>query len=268
MMTRKFAPIVLIAAVALLAGGCGITDTMGRWFSSPHKSKIRGERISIMANDESIRPDPSLKDVKVELPAPYRNTEWSQPGGFATNAVHHLMASGPLQVVWEADAGAGSRSKSRLTASPIVAAGKVFVLDARARVFAFNAQDGEEVWHVSVAPPGDQDLVNMMTLGLFGEDKRIDSTKGFGGGIAFDGGKLYVTTGFGDVVALNAANGQERWRRAGTSAQRRLAIAPRSFLRERSNAKRAAARSGGEVVLMGLDHFARLGTLEKERRGP
>ncbi len=213
MMTRKFAPLALLTAVAILASGCGITDTMGRWFSSPHKSKIRGERISIMASDDAVKPDPTLKDIKIELPAPYRNTEWTQPGGFASNAVHHLMASGPLQQIWQADAGTGSRTKSRLTASPIVAAGKVYVLDSKARVFAFNAQNGEEAWHVSVAPRGDQDLVNMLTLGVFGEDKRIDGSKGFGGGIAFDNGRLYATTGFGDVVALEAATGKELWRK-------------------------------------------------------
>jgi outer membrane protein assembly factor BamB len=213
MIIRKFAPFLLVAAVALTAGGCGITDTMGKWFSSPHKSKIRGERISIMASDESVKPDPTLKDIAVELPAPYKNTEWAQPGGYASNAMHHLEANGPLQVIWEADAGAGSKDRSRLTASPIVAAGKIYVLDAKARVYAFNAQNGEEAWHVSVAPPGDRDLVSMLTLGVFGEDKRVDASKGFGGGIAYDGGKLYATTGFGDVVALDAASGKELWRK-------------------------------------------------------
>ena len=213
MINRKFAPILVLAAVAFAASGCGITDTMGKWFSSPHKSKIRGERISIMSSDESVKPDPTLKDIPVELPAPYKNSEWAQPGGYASNALHHLEANGPLKVQWQVDAGAGSASKSRLTASPIAAAGKIFVLDAKARVYAFNAANGEEAWHVSVAPPGDQDLVNLLTLGAFGKDTRIDATKGFGGGIAFDNGKLYATTGFGDVIALDAASGKELWRK-------------------------------------------------------
>lgn len=213
MMKRKFGPFALLVAVAVIVGGCGITDTMGKWFSSPHKSKIRGERISIMTTDESLKPDPTLKDVKVELPPPYRNAEWTQPGGVADNAMHHLMASGPLTQVWEADAGTGSRTSSRLTASPIVAAGKIYVLDTKARVYAFNTQNGEEDWHVSVAPPGRQDLINMLSLGMFGDDKRVDSSKGAGGGLAYDNGRLYATTGFGDVVALNAKTGKELWRK-------------------------------------------------------
>jgi outer membrane protein assembly factor BamB len=212
MMKHKFGSLALILSVAMLVSGCAVTDMMGKWFSSPHKSKIRGERISIMASDEAVRPDPSLKDLKIELPPPYRNTEWPQPGGYASNVMYHLQAAGPLQQVWEAEAGSGSNSNSRLTASPVVAAGKVFVLDATARVWAFNAGNGEEAWHVTVAPPGNRDLINLLTLGAFGEDKRIDRSKGFGGGIAFDGGRIFATTGFGDVVALDAATGKEVWR--------------------------------------------------------
>jgi outer membrane protein assembly factor BamB len=209
---RKLATVALLATVAFTGSGCGITDQMGRWFSSPHKSKIRGERISIMATDESMRPDPTLSDTRVELPPPYKNADWPQPGGYAANVMHHLMASGPLRQIWEADAGTGSRTASRLTASPVVAAGKVYVLDAKARIFAFNADNGEEAWHVSVAPHGEQTLTHMLTLGVFGSDTRVDSTEGAGGGVAFDGGKLYVSTGFGEVVALDATNGHELWR--------------------------------------------------------
>lgn len=213
MKTRKLASIALLAAVAVFSSGCSVTDTMGKWFSSPHKSKIRGERVSIMSTDEAVKPDPTLKDEAVVLPAPYRNTEWTQPGGYAANVLHHLSAPGPLKVIWEADAGTGSHTKSRLTAAPIVAAGKIYVLDAKARVFAFNAASGEEAWHVSVAPPGDQDLLNVLSLGLFGDDTRADGTKAAGGGIAYDEGKIFATTGFGEVVALDAASGKELWRK-------------------------------------------------------
>jgi outer membrane protein assembly factor BamB len=204
--------IALILAVAFLGSGCAATDMVGKWFSTPHKSKIRGERISIMTTDESAKPDPSLKDVPVQLPAPYRNTEWPQPGGYASNVMYHLQAAGPLQQIWEADAGSGSDTDSRLTAAPIVAGGKVFVLDSTARVFAFNANDGEEAWHVTVAPKGHRDLINTLSLGLFGEDKSIDRSKGFGGGLAYDNGKVFATTGFGDVLALDAQTGKELWR--------------------------------------------------------
>ena len=42
----------------------------------------------------------------------------------------------------------------------------------------------------------------------------IDPTKGFGGGVAFDDGKLFVTTGFGAVIALDAHDGHVLWKTA------------------------------------------------------
>lgn len=213
MKTRPFGFVAIVIAAALLLGGCSVFDTMGNWFSSGgSKSKLKGQRISVMSLEDSVKLDPTLKDKAVILPPPYRNTEWPEPGGYASNAMYHLQASGPLADVWEQDAGEGSNSDTRLTAPPIVAGGKVYVLDAKARVFAFNATSGEPQWHVSVAPHGHQGLFNMLSFGLVGEDTRVDATKGFGGGIAFDDGKLFATTGFGDVVALDAATGKELWR--------------------------------------------------------
>ncbi|MGC9953603.1 MAG: PQQ-binding-like beta-propeller repeat protein [Rhizomicrobium sp.] len=212
MTSRPFRIVAAVAAATLLLGGCAVTDTIGGWFSSGTKSKLKGQRISVMSLDESIKPDLALKDIAITLPPPYRNKEWPEPGGYADNAMYHLAALGPLQQIWQQDAGDGSNSDSRLTAPPIVAGGKVYALDARARVFAFDANSGEPMWHVSVAPPGHRDLSNVLTFGWFGEDTKVDPTKGFGGGIAFDGGRLFATTGFGDVVALNAASGKELWR--------------------------------------------------------
>jgi outer membrane protein assembly factor BamB len=204
--------VAAVAAVALLLGGCAVTDTISGWFSGGTKSKLKGQRISVMSLDESIKVDATLKDIAIVLPSPYRNTEWPEPGGYADNAMYHLEAPGPLRQIWDQDAGDGSDSNSRLTAPPIVAGGKIYTLDARARVYAFDANSGEPVWKVSVAPPGHQGMFNMLSFGMFGEDTRVDVTKGFGGGIAFDAGRLFATTGFGDVVALDAASGKELWR--------------------------------------------------------
>jgi outer membrane protein assembly factor BamB len=212
MTSRPLRLVAAVAAAALLLGGCAVTDAIGNWFSSPTKSKLKGQRISVMSLDESVKLDLTLKDIAIVLPAPYRNLEWPEPGGYADNAMYHLEASGPLRQIWEQDAGAGSDSDSRLTAAPIVAGGKIYVQDARARVYAFDANSGEMVWHVSVAPRGHTDLLSTLSFGLFGEDTKIDPSKGFGGGIAYDDGRLFATTGFGDVLALDAATGKEIWR--------------------------------------------------------
>jgi outer membrane protein assembly factor BamB len=162
-----------------------------------------------MATDTSLKPDPDLAKTEVLLPPPYTNREWPEPGGYAANAMYHLQAAGPLRTAWQADAGKGSDDDSRLTAPPVVAEGRVFVLDSQAHIFAFDARNGRPLWDKSLAPQGPDDFT---LFGLLGPDMSIDPSKGFGGGTAYDRGKVFVSTGFGSVFALDAATGKQLWK--------------------------------------------------------
>lgn len=207
-------PTAVIVAVALALSGCTVVDTVGGWLhSGGKKSNLKGERISVMALDESLQIDPSLKDTPVVLPPPYKNDAWPSAGGYSSNAMYHLEASGPLRVVWEQDAGKGSDTDSRVTAPPVVADGRIFVRDAEARVLAFDARTGKPLWGKQLAPKGGHaTFLNEATFGLFGKDKSTDPTKGFGGGVAYDDGKVFATTGFGSIVAMDATTGRELWK--------------------------------------------------------
>src|SRR5436190_6853521 len=183
----------IFACVALVAlAGCDTVDTLSDsvnsvtngWFNSVHKSNIKGERIAVLAEDETLRPDPELAATKVTLPRPYRNPDWPQPGGYPANAMYHLEASGALTVAWQQQAGKGSDDSSRLTAAPIVAGGHVYVLDAQTHLYAFDAQSGNPAWDKDLAPYRENSFVNSATFGLLGQHKSIDPTKGFCGGIA------------------------------------------------------------------------------------
>ncbi len=164
----------------------------------------------LTAND-ALRPDPKLDKVAVTLPRPYANHNWPEPGGYSTNAMYHLEASGPLQQIWTQDAGKGSDSSSRLTAPPVIDDGRIYVLDSEAHVFAFNAATGAPLWDKELAPKGHQSLTNELSLGMFGTNTSIDPSKGFGGGVATEGDRIFVTTGFGDVIALDAKTGKRIW---------------------------------------------------------
>jgi len=180
------------------------------WFSSSKKSKLKGERISVMSLDESLKPDPTLNDTKILLPPPYANREWPQPGGYPANAMYHLEANGALKEIWEQDTGKGSDNDSRLTAPPVVAGGRVFVLDAAAHLYAMQASNGKPLWDHDLAPKA-EDTGFDWTFGLFGTDDP-DPTKGFGGGVAYESGHVFVATGFGVVFALDAASGKILWK--------------------------------------------------------
>ena len=219
-MIRSPLRLLLCLALPLVLNACDSVDQLGSslgvsdWFDAPSKSDLKGERISVMSLDSSLQPDPELAKTPVLLPRPYINRDWPEPGGFATNALYHLQAEGSLHQAWSQDAGKGSDKDSRLTAPPIVAGGRVFVLDSEAHVFSFNARSGTPLWNHELAPKGgDSSLTNTLTFGLLGQNKSTDPSKGFGGGIAYDGGRLFVSTGFGSIFAMSASDGRIVWKK-------------------------------------------------------
>jgi outer membrane protein assembly factor BamB len=233
-MTLRLTPTTLAAASLLTAsaftlGGC---ETFEQFFSAPNKVDIRGERVPVLPTARTVSADAKLANESVVLPKPVVNPEWPQPGGYADNVMHHLAAGGELDDAWSTSVGAGSSSASRLTASPVVAAGKIFVLDSEVEVSAYEAKSGDRLWSVNLTP----------------EDE--DSEDGFGGGVAYDNGKVFVSTGFGFVVALDANSGKEIWRRSTTVPFRAAPVVNggRVFVSTQENQLFALAEDDGRVL--------------------
>jgi outer membrane protein assembly factor BamB len=154
---------------------------------------LPGKRIPVMQTQEKLVGELAAGDRPITLPPPRSNDSWSQPGGEPNNSPGHLALSSAIKTAWSAEVGAGSSSRGKLTASPIVYDGKVFTLDAQGRVSAFAMAGGSAVWRVSTTPENEKD------------------EKGFGGGLAGDNGRIYVATGFGVVVALDPNTGKKLW---------------------------------------------------------
>jgi outer membrane assembly lipoprotein YfgL len=181
--------IVIAIALSLLVGACSsLTD----WFGEAQETPLPGERISVVALEQSPEPDPRIADLQVRLPAPEMNSAWPQGGGYPSHAMQHLMASGPLAAAWRADIGDGASDDHELMSTPIVAEGKVYAIDAGGHLSAFEAESGKRLWRVDTLPEEDDDAM--------------------GGGIAFDNGRVFVTSGAGEIVAFDAKDGVEIWR--------------------------------------------------------
>ncbi len=181
---------ITIVCSLLLLGACS------GWFGDKPEKPLPGERISVMTLESTLTPDPRLADLAVRLPKPYSNPDWPQAGGVPNHAMHHLSAKGGLGEVWRADIGDGSNSNAQLIASPVVSQKRVFTMDTDGRVQALDAANGQVQWRVKLVAKND------------GDDDEMTS-----GGIAFANGRIYVTTGFAEVIVLDASNGLEIWRR-------------------------------------------------------
>jgi outer membrane protein assembly factor BamB len=197
----------VLAAVGL--AGCSETP----------KPPLPGERVAVLTGAGQLRPDPAVAAIAPEIPAPAGFAEWPQAGGNVDHEGGHAPLSATPQIAWRADAGSGSSGARLLLAQPVVAAGRVFVVDADYDVTAFDAQTGRRAWSVSARSRTESDDVR-------------------GGGIAFAEGRVFVSTGYGELIALDAADGREVWRS-----------------RIRSPARSAPTVVGGRVMVVTLDNL-------------
>jgi outer membrane protein assembly factor BamB len=198
-----------LAALALLSG-CADGPTLPKMSDlNPFAEKmvpLPGKRIPVMPPQSSVVTG-ELADASapIVLPAPRLNQDWTQPGGEPNNAPGNLAFNGAAQEAWSTDAGTGSGSAGRVTASPIVYADRIFVLDAESNVSAFATSGGSALWRIAMKPERENASAGWFSLGGGG------SGGGYGGGLAVDNGRLYVATGFGNVVALDPQTGKKLW---------------------------------------------------------
>ena len=180
---------MIVSALMLsLLGGCGLLNRGG----GPRTPTV-GNRTAVLNTEASVEVDPTIAQVPVVVPGPILNSDWPQPGGNPAKSMTHVALGAAPAQAWRVSIGAGSTTSGRLGSEPVVADGKVFTIDTRAVVRAFSAANGQQLWQTQVR--GEQ-----ATSGIL-----------FGGGVSYDGGRLYVTNGAGYATALDATNGQQVW---------------------------------------------------------
>ncbi len=198
---------LFLASGFALISACGTLGIGGGDDDDKKSEEEDDERISILALDEQLVADPRYAGATIEIPPSYVNASWTQPGGEADHTLHHLSAPLELKTVWKADVGDASARRARLTSPPIVVDTRVFVLDADTTVTAFDTETGDVVWRKELAPEIDERFrIRELFRGPNPEEI------GFGGGVAFENGRIFVTSGFGFVAALDAESGEELWR--------------------------------------------------------
>jgi outer membrane protein assembly factor BamB len=210
MSSSKSRFLVRAATMSLLLGlgACSTLDSVtdSLFGASTDKERVPGERISLMPRGQDvIGPDAAFVGQAAGIPPRTAITSWAQPGGTPENVVGNTDGSMGFGVVWSTEIGVGTSSDSAITASPVVAAGMVFTLDAAANVRAFDENSGGLIWETSLAPEDtSSDFYFFSTAGDAPEE-------GFGGGLAYANGRVFVATGFKQVVALDARSGGRIW---------------------------------------------------------
>lgn len=187
-MPRRYsASLALVLAVSL--AGCGVFGGKAK----PSTPTV-GNRVPILSKiDTSAKVDPALANVAVIVPPATINEEWPQAGGTASKSYGNLAMGANPTIAWTAKI-EGSSPKQRLAASPVIGGGKLFVMDTAGVVHAFDGNTGAPAWRQGFQIKGD------------------GSSSVYGGGASYSDGRVYVTTGMGEVAALDAADGKVLWK--------------------------------------------------------
>lgn len=189
--SRRRKALVAGVAACFLLSGC---DTVTGWFDGEDDGpRLGGNRISVLQLEQVVEADPALLDTDVVLPEAEVNAAWAQPGGNVQHAPGHVALGQNLQQAWRVGIEGGTRSRP-LLGGPVVAGGRIYVLDTEFDVHALDARTGARIWQTNVVRPDQQ-----------GE--------AFGGGVSVaEDGRVFVTTGYGEAIALDPADGSEIWR--------------------------------------------------------
>ncbi|SEM79456.1 PQQ-like beta-propeller repeat protein [Palleronia pelagia] len=176
-MTRKTRALLGICAAALMA--CGEQETI-----------LTGERLSLRALDGAEQTVDQSRPIS--LPPMQTLADWGHRAANARHAIPHATLSAQPQLIFSSAIGQGDSRKHRISADPVVGGGRIYTVDSRARVMA-HAPNGAALWSADVTPAGEP------------------SDDASGAGLAYANGRLYVSTGFGQVHALDAATGRTYW---------------------------------------------------------
>lgn len=187
MMHTRFFPVAAATGVlVVLLGGCSAISGLNPF--SKKEELLPGERTAVLQQEtgEAAGGSPAISGVTALA-------DWSQPGGNPANAPGNIgLASASGATAWRARAvDKASKRNVRPSVPPLVYGGRIFVYDTSGTVTSLTPGGGK-VWSASLAPQGEK-------------------SRASGGGIAASGSAVYAATGFGEVVALDAATGNKLW---------------------------------------------------------
>ena len=204
--------VALLCGLAVTVASCGTVRRVLPFglggADEPRATATEGQRVSVLEFEQQLAPSAALSGRDFFLPAPQPAAAWTQPGGTAENSVEHVVAASDFGVAWRRDVGAGSSDTRQVMAPVIADNGRVFVLDGEATVTAVDSSNGSVAWKVNVKPDEKEFQRGLLDFNLFGGSS---TGGGFGGGVAAGGGKVFISSGYRTVTAVDQATGAVLW---------------------------------------------------------
>lgn len=197
-----------------------------------HKVLPEGKRVAVLSQENAIKPNAgeaaniSISGTTV--------TDWLQNEANAQHLMPNAKVGSDFSKEWKADFGTGSSKREILMSKPLIKGQTVYTLDAEGMLSAFELETGKNLWRVELVP----------------ENNNIGNTALKGIGLALEGNTIYITTGYGVVVAASAKDGSKIWE---NNLKTPLRIAPvaagnKVFVQSVDNHFYALSSKTGEVA--------------------
>ena len=186
--------LLLVLAASTTLGGCAVLDGVRGDAGKKNNTPTVGSRVAILGTERDTDIDPALANVAVTLPPATLNEAWAQPGGNASKSPGHVELGQGLARIWTASV-TGANPRARLAASPVMSDGRLYVVDTTARVTAFDANTGAQIWSNAL------------------EVKNDGKSSRYGGGVSATATNVFATNGVGDVASLAADTGALVWKK-------------------------------------------------------
>lgn len=155
----------------------------------------QGRRIAVLEAATTLKPDVSDGAGRIQTAATTDVANWLQPDVNAQHVIPNAKVGVEFKRQWKSDFGAGGSKREILMSKPLVKGNVLYTLDADGVLSAFNLADGEKLWRVE----------------LMSENKYADATSMKGVGLTMQNDTIFITMGFGSVVAVKAKDGTKIW---------------------------------------------------------
>jgi hypothetical protein len=144
MISKRSVALVALMSATVAVTGCSTVSKLNP-FHGKDKNKstaTQGQRISVIAFDQKVEPNESLKGADFFLPEPVAQAEWRLPGGNAEQSIEHVDAGKAFEIAWKKGFGKKGGKTFHVTAPPVSAGGRIYVMDGEADVVALDAKSG------------------------------------------------------------------------------------------------------------------------------
>ena len=236
--------VFFLVSICLIVGACSDTKKL-----APKEG-----RIAVIATEKMTK-----AQGKVSLDKPQKQIEWGAISPNNQNKIPHISLA-KATPAWKAK-GAEGRSQNDLPmVTPVIIGDKIYVLDQKADIIAYQIKDGEKVWQTP-------SKTNYRGVGLAANKKSIIAIDENGTIRAWDpkGKELwkkefkttfrnapllteesaYLLSSDNDLWVLNVQNGKEKWHYKTTAPQTLLQSMARPAL---ANGVLVVPFSNGEVI--------------------